>query len=403
MDPFNAAELAFLHQVHAPARMAITRPDGTPGVIPVVWSLSADQQAIELEHTELLETVAIDFHRVATAAVVIDVTQPSGRSQGIQLTGRVEHLAAPHIARIVPERVIAWGLETSSGARHAPFPGEQAEHDPDRGPTAADAMIAVVRRSAYDPEALARGQAQMARFERIHAAQPGYAGNVVVDLGDGDRFVVTLWASRQHAAAARTALGPVVRELLEPMERSPSRLLGVGPVVTTDLALAGQRPPGGGGQHLQPDGNDTTRFQPDPDVITWRLHLRSPADVVYQALTTDEGRASFWAERTVERGDTIDFDFPGGVTSRVRVLDTQQDRLVRLDYFGAVVSFELEPTGDGGTDLLLTTHGFAPQERSELLAGWLNVLFPLKAYVDHGVDLRNHDPDRTWWHGYADQ
>lgn len=69
----------------------------------------------------------------------------------------------------------------------------------------------------------------------------------------------------------------------------------------------------------------------------------------------------------------------------------------------AVITFELEPARDRGTDLRLVTHGFAPGERAELMAGLLNVLFPLKALVDHGVDLRNHDPDRTWRHGYADQ
>ena len=39
----------------------------------------------------------------------------------------------------------------------------------------------------------------------------------------------------------------------------------------------------------------------------------------------------------------------------------------------------------------------------EVHAGWLNVLFPLKAFVVHGVDLRNHDPTRVWDDGYADQ
>lgn len=145
------------------------------------------------------------------------------------------------------------------------------------------------------------------------------------------------------------------------------------------------------------------RFQPDPGVITWRMHLRSPVGAVYTALTTDVGRASFWAERTTQRGEVIDFEFPGGVTGRSRVLASEADRLWRIDYFDAVVTFELAPAEDGGTDLRLVTHGFAPQDRDELLAGWLNVLFPLKAYVDHGVDLRNHDDTRTWWHGYADQ
>ena len=45
----------------------------------------------------------------------------------------------------------------------------------------------------------------------------------------------------------------------------------------------------------------------------------------------------------------------------------------------------------------------APEGRDELLAGRLNVLLPMKASIDHGIDMCNHDPDRAWWQGYADQ
>jgi hypothetical protein len=31
------------------------------------------------------------------------------------------------------------------------------------------------------------------------------------------------------------------------------------------------------------------------------------------------------------------------------------------------------------------------------------VLFPFKAAADFGVDLRNHDPSRSWDQGYADR
>ena len=45
----------------------------------------------------------------------------------------------------------------------------------------------------------------------------------------------------------------------------------------------------------------------------------------------------------------------------------------------------------------------AAEEWHEVHAGWLNVLLPLKAWIAHGVDLRNHDPGRTWAQGYVDQ
>lgn len=102
-------------------------------------------------------------------------------------------------------------------------------------------MQAVVRKTDYDPAALAGGDDRMRQFEHVHAAQPGYAGNAVVDLGDGQRITITLWESKEHAAAARQALGPVVQELLGPLERTPSRLLGVGDVVSTDLTLGTPR------------------------------------------------------------------------------------------------------------------------------------------------------------------
>jgi hypothetical protein len=98
-------------------------------------------------------------------------------------------------------------------------------------------MQAVVRRAHYDPAALRADPQPMVEFERVHAAQPGYAGNVVVDLGGGERILITLWEDEAAATAARTTIGPVVQELLTPVERAPSELLGAGPVLRSDLEL----------------------------------------------------------------------------------------------------------------------------------------------------------------------
>lgn len=74
-----------------------------------------------------------------------------------------------------------------------------------------------------------------------------------------------------------------------------------------------------------------------------------------------------------------------------------------VDSMGAVARFEMSPDERGGTDLLLTHTGVPEEEWTEVHAGWLNVLFPLKAWLLYGVDLRNHDPARSWARGDADQ
>ena len=143
-------------------------------------------------------------------------------------------------------------------------------------------------------------------------------------------------------------------------------------------------------------------FQPDPDVIRWRLHLDAPPEQVWEMLATDEGRESFWVERSESDGHVLSLSFSDGTTTTERVIREDAPHRLAITYLGAEVTFVLEPDGDGGTDLLLEDRGSSDASRDEVTSGWLNVLFPLKASVDHGVDLRNHDPGRTWRAGWAD-
>ena len=85
-----------------------------------------------------------------------------------------------------------------------------------------------------------------------------------------------------------------------------------------------------------------------------------------------------------------------------RILNSQKPSLFALEYFGTNVQFLLKEDGGGGTDLsLLATH-VDESIRWEMVAGWVSVLMAMKAAVDHGVDLRNHDASRSWSDGYAD-
>jgi len=144
-------------------------------------------------------------------------------------------------------------------------------------------------------------------------------------------------------------------------------------------------------------------FQTDPDIIRWRIHLKSPPQVVYKKLSTDEGRAAFWAESAIERDGMIHFLFPNKAEWVGRILEKDVSRKFKVEYYGgSVTTFELSPDGEGGTDLTLSDQGVPAEDRSEVIAGWVSVLMALKASVDFGIDLRNHDADRTWDQGYAE-
>ena len=137
--------------------------------------------------------------------------------------------------------------------------------------------------------------------------------------------------------------------------------------------------------------------------VRWRMHLPVPPQRVYAALDSDAGRAAFWAESAVERDGAVEFRFANGWVHTGRVLERRPAAAWAVEYFGGEARFELASDGRGGTDLLLTHRGIPPDDWQEVHAGWLNVLFPLKAWLAHGVDLRNHDPARSWDQGYADQ
>lgn len=138
--------------------------------------------------------------------------------------------------------------------------------------------------------------------------------------------------------------------------------------------------------------------------ILWRLHTASPPERIWELLTTDRGRESSWAERSSAiAADRFVLTFAMGVKETCRVLEAAAPARFAFTYFGTHVLFELAPDGKGGTDLTLTNSNVPPGAYEEMLPGWLNVLLPLKAAADFGVDLRSHDPARTWRERYVDQ
>src|SRR5215472_8228643 len=134
-------------------------------------------------------------------------------------------------------------------------------------------------------------------------------------------------------------------------------------------------------------------FQGDYDVIRWRLHIHSPPARVYEMISTNDGRARFWAESAIETDGKIEWRFPNGLSVRTRVHAAEPGSRFVVEYIGgSVVTFELADDGMGGTDLTLTDAGVPDEDRIEVTAGWVSVLLALKAAVDFSIDVRNHDP-----------
>ncbi len=149
--------------------------------------------------------------------------------------------------------------------------------------------------------------------------------------------------------------------------------------------------------------HESSTFQPDSETIRWKIHFRSsPADV-YLALASPEGRRGYWAESADEENGVIHFIVPGGLASKGRILERIQNKTFTTEYFNMKVRFNLESDSSGtGTDLEMTCTDYPPHERIEIIAGWVSVLMSMKAAVDFNADLRNHNPHRSWWQGYAD-
>jgi uncharacterized protein YndB with AHSA1/START domain len=140
-----------------------------------------------------------------------------------------------------------------------------------------------------------------------------------------------------------------------------------------------------------------------PKKVQWRIHCKSGPERLFELLSTDAGRRLFWAEESRSSGSGFSLRFPDGTEERCLLVSAEPPHRFAFRYFGSEVEILLQPDGSGGTDLTLTNIGVPQEDYDEVNAGWLSVLLPLKAAADFGVDLRNHDPRRTWRELYVDQ
>lgn len=143
-------------------------------------------------------------------------------------------------------------------------------------------------------------------------------------------------------------------------------------------------------------------FQDVPNQIHWKLHFSSPVSKVYQALNTEEGRSSFWAESAPEVEEHVHFQILNYPIYESKIIDRKENEYFKIDYFGTEVTITLRESKKGGTILNLFAFVTDPELKQEMTAGWVSVLMAMKAAVDFGVDLRNHSERHTWGQGFVD-
>ena len=138
--------------------------------------------------------------------------------------------------------------------------------------------------------------------------------------------------------------------------------------------------------------------------VQWKLHLASPPAEVFRLLSTDAGRERFWAEHSVSSDGAFTLTFSGQEKLRCVIVASAPPHHFAFRYFDdTLVEFTLVDDSRGGTDLALSELGFKDNAHwTENHAGWIQVLLCLKAAADYTVDLRNHDPVRTWAQGYCE-
>lgn len=136
--------------------------------------------------------------------------------------------------------------------------------------------------------------------------------------------------------------------------------------------------------------------------ILWKIHCSSQASKLFFLVSSSEGRSRFWAENAKEENGIIHFQFINGQNTQSPILEKVQDEKFSLLYFNSLVIFRFIGSKEGGVDVILENINVLSEVFEETKAGWVSVLLALKAYADFGVDLRNHNLNKSWDDHFVD-
>ena len=123
MGIFSTAESEFLGSQQL-ARVATVGADGRPHVVPVTFRVAADGLSIHIVGSNLTQSKKWrDLSENEAISMVVDDVLPPWQPRGIEVRGRAELVSGADggeaSIRVVPERVISWGIDTDAYQRSA--------------------------------------------------------------------------------------------------------------------------------------------------------------------------------------------------------------------------------------------------------------------------------------------
>jgi len=111
MSAFGSAELAYLTGKTGLGRLATVGADGMPHVVPVGWTYNESADSIDVTGRDFAATRKFrNAQANPKVAIVIDDVLPPWRPRSVMIQGSAEVRTEDVMIRIVPTRVISWGL-----------------------------------------------------------------------------------------------------------------------------------------------------------------------------------------------------------------------------------------------------------------------------------------------------
>jgi pyridoxamine 5'-phosphate oxidase family protein len=114
MSRFSDAERRYLTEADVLGRLVTIQPDGELHVVPVGWTYNASQDTIDVTGRAFARTKKFrNVQADARVAFIVDEVLPPWRPRAVMVQGRgepIERSGADALIRIVPTKVVSWGL-----------------------------------------------------------------------------------------------------------------------------------------------------------------------------------------------------------------------------------------------------------------------------------------------------